>query len=79
MVLSPSGRYLASGQLNFMGLKADIIIWDLTTMALMHRMSLHKVSCICYLALVLLYILVQDPSDGEATYAGQGPGTSFLM
>ena len=41
--MSPSGRYLASGQLNFMGLKADIIIWDLTTMTLLHRMSLHKV------------------------------------
>lgn len=26
-----------------MGLKADIIIWDLTTLTLMHRMSLHKV------------------------------------
>lgn len=26
-----------------MGLKADIIIWDLTTMTLLHRMSLHKV------------------------------------
>lgn len=79
LVLSPSGRYLASGQLNFMGLKADIIIWDLTTMALMHRMSLHKVSCTCNLARVLLCTLVQDLSAVEATLAGQGPGASFLM
>ena len=43
LALSPSGRYLASGQLNFMGLKADIIIWDLSTLSLLHRMSLHKV------------------------------------
>ena len=28
-----------------MGLKADIILWDLEARKLLHRMSLHKVSC----------------------------------
>ena len=43
MALSKSGRYLASGQRTFSGFKADIIIWDLTTLSLIHRFSIHKV------------------------------------
>ena len=43
MSLSKSGRYLASGQKTFSGFKADIIIWDLTTLSLIHRFSIHKV------------------------------------
>jgi len=43
MTLSRSGRYLASGQITYMGFCADIIIWDLQTRTLLHRMSLHKV------------------------------------
>ena len=43
MALSKSGRYLASGQKTFSGFKADIIIWDLTTLSLIHRFSIHKV------------------------------------
>eukprot|EP00959_Pyramimonas_sp_CCMP1952_P098039 2049112-Pyramimonas_sp.AAC.1 len=42
MSLSRSGRYLASGQITYMGFCADIIIWDLETRTLRHRMSLHK-------------------------------------
>lgn len=41
--VSKSGRYLASGQITFMGFTADIIIWDLETRTLLHRMGLHKV------------------------------------
>lgn len=41
--VSKSGRYLASGQITFMGFTADIIIWDLETRELVHRMGLHKV------------------------------------
>jgi len=41
--LSRSGRYLASGQVTFMGFTADIIVWDLETRTLLHRMGLHKV------------------------------------
>ena len=43
MALSKSGKYLASGQKTFSGFKADIIIWDLTTLSLIHRFSIHKV------------------------------------
>ena len=41
--ISNSGRYLASGQITYMGFCADIIIWDMETRKLLHRMSLHKV------------------------------------
>lgn len=44
LALSRSGRYLASGQVTYMGFTADIIIWDLEAKQLMHRMALHKVS-----------------------------------
>lgn len=43
LALSRSGRFLASGQVTYMGFTADIIIWDLETKQLMHRMALHKV------------------------------------
>ncbi len=43
LALSKSGRYLASGQITYMGFTADVIIWDLETRQLMHRMALHKV------------------------------------
>eukprot|EP00798_Chlamydomonas_sp_ICE-L_P015241 gene15241-21323_t len=43
VALSSSGRYLASGQVTNMGFPADIIIWDLESRQLMHRMALHKV------------------------------------
>ena len=43
LALSHNGRYLASGQVTYMGFTADIIIWDLQTRTLLHRMSLHKV------------------------------------
>ena len=42
ITLSNSGRYLASGQKTYSGFKADIIIWDLQTMSLIHRFSIHK-------------------------------------
>lgn len=41
--LSASGRYLASGQVSFMGFPAPIIIWDLKTRTVLHTLSLHKV------------------------------------
>lgn len=43
VAISKSGRYLASGQITYMGFCADIIIWDMDTRKLLHRMSLHKV------------------------------------
>ncbi|GAX75920.1 hypothetical protein CEUSTIGMA_g3363.t1 [Chlamydomonas eustigma] len=43
LALSKSGRFLASGQITYMGFTADVIIWDLETRQLLHRMALHKV------------------------------------
>ena len=43
LCVSADGRYLASGQITFMGFAADIIVWDLDTREIVHRMSLHKV------------------------------------
>jgi WD40 repeat protein len=42
LTVSNSGRYLASGQKTFSGFKADIIVWDLTTMSIIHRFQIHK-------------------------------------
>jgi len=41
--LSKCGRYLASGQKTHIGFKADVIVWDVETKSLIHRLSLHKV------------------------------------
>eukprot|EP00878_Enallax_costatus_P038121 GHUV01043278.1.p1 GENE.GHUV01043278.1~~GHUV01043278.1.p1 ORF type:complete len:223 (+),score=51.96 GHUV01043278.1:1178-1846(+) len=43
LALSPTGRYLASGQITYMGFTADIIIWDLETRYLVYRLQLQKV------------------------------------
>lgn len=43
LALSPSGQYLASGQITHSGFAADIIVWDMESRKILHRMSLHKV------------------------------------
>ena len=43
IALSKSGKYIASGQVTYMGFAADICIWDFEKRELVHRMSLHKV------------------------------------
>ncbi|XP_063727827.1 cilia- and flagella-associated protein 52-like [Symsagittifera roscoffensis] len=43
LAVSPSGRYVASGQVTFMGFKADVILWDFATRSVIKRFSLHKV------------------------------------
>ncbi|KAM4603483.1 cilia- and flagella-associated protein 52 [Polymixia lowei] len=40
--VSNSGCYAASGQVTFMGFKADIIIWDYAKRAIYARLQLHK-------------------------------------
>ncbi len=40
---SPSGVYLASGQITHMGFKADVIVWKFADRALYCRLTLHKV------------------------------------
>eukprot|EP00164_Ancoracysta_twista_P002403 GFYU01003183.1.p1 GENE.GFYU01003183.1~~GFYU01003183.1.p1 ORF type:complete len:615 (+),score=173.33 GFYU01003183.1:168-2012(+) len=41
--ISKDGRYLASGQITYMGFQADVIIWDLQQRCLVRRLALHKV------------------------------------
>ena len=42
LAISKSGKYLASGQKTFSGFKADIILWDLEKLSILHRFSIHK-------------------------------------
>ncbi len=43
IAVSKCGRYIASGQITYMGFKADIIIWDFATKQSYARLCLHKV------------------------------------
>ena len=43
LACSPSGQFLASGQVTFMGFKADVIVWQFSERALYCRLTLHKV------------------------------------
>lgn len=43
IAVSKCGRYIASGQVTYMGFKADIIIWDFATKQSYARLVLHKV------------------------------------
>lgn len=43
IAVSPSGKYVASGQVTYMGFQADVIIWDFETGEVVHRLNLHKV------------------------------------
>eukprot|EP00055_Hartaetosiga_balthica_P003458 m.7868 g.7868 ORF g.7868 m.7868 type:complete len:609 (+) comp2942_c0_seq1:68-1894(+) len=43
IAISPTGRYIASGQQTHQGYAADILLWDFETMELKHRMTLHQV------------------------------------
>ena len=48
LAVSPSGRYLASGQ--GVGTNADVVVWDLSTMTELHRLSEHDegVACLAF-------------------------------
>lgn len=43
LACSPSGNYLASGQVTYMGFKADIIVWQFSERHLYCRLTLHRV------------------------------------
>lgn len=43
LTISKSGKYIASGQVAYMGFKADIILWDFNTRDIYSRFILHKV------------------------------------
>ncbi|XP_076027283.1 cilia- and flagella-associated protein 52-like [Genypterus blacodes] len=42
VAVSKSGRYIATGQVNFMGFKGDVIIWNYAQRAIHARQQLHK-------------------------------------
>ncbi|KAL2101062.1 hypothetical protein ACEWY4_002823 [Coilia grayii] len=42
VAVSKSGKYVASGQVTFMGFKADVIIWDFAERCIYARLQLHK-------------------------------------
>ncbi|XP_063039846.1 cilia- and flagella-associated protein 52-like [Engraulis encrasicolus] len=42
LAVSKSGKYVASGQVTFMGFKADVIIWDFANRCIYARLQLHK-------------------------------------
>lgn len=42
MALSVTGKYLASGQVTHMGFPAQVIIWNLETYEIVHKLVLHK-------------------------------------
>lgn len=87
--VSPSGKYLASGQLTHTGFKADICIWEFETGALIHRLSIHKVAIQTlsfsyndkYLASVGgsqdNYLIVWDIESGKPL-CGATAGTDFV-
>lgn len=42
LALSSTGKYLASGQVTYMGFPAQVIIWNLETYEIVHKLILHK-------------------------------------
>lgn len=43
LACSSSGVFLASGQVTYMGFKADVIVWQFSDRSLLSRLTLHKV------------------------------------
>jgi len=50
LALSSTGKYLASGQESYMGFPAQVIVWDLETYEIKHKLVLHqgKVEDLCF-------------------------------
>jgi len=46
VVVSPNGKYIATGQRTFMGFKAEIKVWDFENVKVLHSLLLHKVEVI---------------------------------
>jgi WD40 repeat protein len=89
LTVSNSGKYLVSGEKTFSGFKANIIIWDLQTLQIVHKLTIHKV-VIQSLSfsfddkyLVSLggvddnYLIVWDIQTGKAL-CGNVAGTDFV-
>ena len=89
VTISNSGKYLATGQKTYSGFKADIIVWNLETMSLVHRFSIHKylIQSLSFSYndkyLVSLggaqdnYLIVWDVETGKAL-CGNTAGTDFV-
>lgn len=81
VALSKSGKYLATGQVTYMGFTADIIIWDLENRQLMHRMALHKVGARAGArrARARAAAAAHMRAPGAPAAAGQGAGAGLLV
>uniref|UniRef100_A0A2K5ZW21 Cilia- and flagella-associated protein 52 n=1 Tax=Mandrillus leucophaeus TaxID=9568 RepID=A0A2K5ZW21_MANLE len=69
LAISRSGRYIASGQVTFMGFKADIILWDYKKRELLARLSLHKgkIEALAFSPNDLYLVSLGGPDDGSGT------------
>ncbi|XP_008686226.1 cilia- and flagella-associated protein 52 [Ursus maritimus] len=67
VTISKSGVYLASGQVTFMGFKADIILWDYKKRELIARLSLHKgkIEALAFSPNDLYLVSLGGPDDGS--------------
>uniref|UniRef100_A0A8D1FKJ5 Cilia- and flagella-associated protein 52 n=1 Tax=Sus scrofa TaxID=9823 RepID=A0A8D1FKJ5_PIG len=67
VTISKSGVYIASGQVTFMGFKADIILWDYKKRELMARLSLHKgkIEALAFSPNDLYLVSLGGPDDGS--------------
>ncbi|XP_058531584.1 cilia- and flagella-associated protein 52 isoform X2 [Ochotona princeps] len=69
LTISKSGNYIASGQVTFMGFKADIILWDYKKRELVARLSLHKgkIEALAFSPNDLYLVSLGGPDDGSGT------------
>nr|XP_021530409.1 cilia- and flagella-associated protein 52 [Aotus nancymaae] len=67
LAISKLGEYIASGQVTFMGFKADIILWDYKKRELLARLSLHKgkIEALAFSPNDLYLVSLGGPDDGS--------------
>ncbi|XP_065753335.1 cilia- and flagella-associated protein 52 isoform X1 [Phocoena phocoena] len=67
VTISKSGVYIASGQVTFMGFKADIILWHYKKRELIARLSLHKgkIEALAFSPNDLYLVSLGGPDDGS--------------
>ncbi|XP_021093970.1 cilia- and flagella-associated protein 52 isoform X3 [Heterocephalus glaber] len=67
LTISKNGDYIASGQVTFMGFKADIILWDYKERELIARLSLHKgkIEALAFSPNDLYLVSLGGPDDGS--------------
>ncbi|XP_019490118.1 PREDICTED: cilia- and flagella-associated protein 52 [Hipposideros armiger] len=72
VTVSKSGAYIASGQITFMGFKADIILWDYKKRELIARLSLHKgkIEALAFSPNDLYLVSLGGPDDGREAICG---------